>query len=190
MGKEVASKKKANKEVTGIDKKAYQNIKQEIQDCYSVINKAHDSLCGKFIEMAKILNLRDIKIGTSSEYDDNNYFTETHLSRIFDLEMELKSYDLDEGFSEVIKFLEELEVPHTLNYMEVVISKEDYFASNPDSVQEFKDDFSCNYSEDIIELIQECFKNGIKVDDLQKVSSFLIDVVQAPAAAIPASWEG
>lgn len=173
-----------------IDKKAYQNINQEIQDCYSVISKAHESLCGNFLKMAKILNLRDIKIGTSSEYDDNNYFTETHLAHIFDLELEIKLYDLEDGFNEVIKFIEDLELPHTLDYMEATISKEDYFASNPDSVQEFKDDFSCNYSEDIIELIQECFKNGIKVDDLREVRSFLMDVVQAPAAAIPSSWEG
>jgi hypothetical protein len=167
---------------------AVQRISQEIQDLYSTISKAHGDMATKFLQMAQVLNIDEIKLGTKQEYDDNNYFSQTYLKDIGSCKgMELDAYDIEEGIPEIVKYLNEIELPNSLDYIEAVVGKEDYITRNPETLEELEGYFE--YSHDVIEVVQYLLKNGVKIDELEIVKDFLVELIQAPSQAIPSSWE-
>jgi hypothetical protein len=164
----------------GMDKKALTQKNQEIQDIYSEISKAHEKLMIKFTEIARVLKIDGIKIGSKQEYDDNNYFTQHFLESIFDLkDMELDCYDIEEGIPVIAQYVSEMKLPNSLDYMESSMTIEDYIARNTDEAfEELEGEF--DYSPNVLEVAKACLKNGIKADELDYVKDFLIDVLQAP----------
>lgn len=179
-----------SKKSKGIDKKAFTEKNQELQDIYSEISKAHEKLMFKFTEIARVLKIDGLKLGSKQEYDDNNYFRQNFLESIFDLkDMELDSYDIEEGLPVIAQFVSEMKLPNSLDYMEANMTIEDYIARNSEeALEELEDSF--DYSHDVIEVAKACFKNGIKADELEYVRDFLVDIIQAPEQSIPADWEG
>jgi hypothetical protein len=172
-----------------MDKKALHKKNQEIQDTYSEISKAHEKMMTKFTEIARILKIDGIKIGSKQEYDDNNYFRQNFLASIFNVaDMELDSYDIEEGLPIIAQYVSEMKLPNSLDYMEVGMTVEDYISRNTDDAfEELEGEFE--YSHDVIEVAKACFRNGIKADELEYVKNFLVEIIQAPEQAIPNDWE-
>jgi hypothetical protein len=187
--KNTTKKTVPNNNKEGMDKKALTQKNQEIQDIYSEISKAHEKLMFKFIEIARVLRIEGIKVGSKQEYDDNNYFRQNFLDSIFDeKDMELDSYDIEEGLPIVAQYVSEMKLPNSLDYMESSMTIEDYITRNPaEAFEELEGEFE--YSHSVLDIAKACFKNGIKADELCYVKNFLVEVIQAPEQSLPAEWE-
>lgn len=188
MAKKKSSDKSNTKKIKVIDTVVFKNKKSELDELYSNLNKIQEAMAGNFISMAKALNLSDIKVGKKQEYDDNNYFNQNFLASFLDnKDMELDSYDIEEGIPAIIEFISELKIPNSLDYMETNMSIEEYIARNPDALAELEGSF--DYSHDVMDIAKSCFKNGITVAELELVRSFLTELLQAPEQAVPGQWE-
>jgi hypothetical protein len=150
------------------------------------LNKAQGEVCAAVTERATELGLTDIMVGSKSEYDDNNYYTQYFLERVFDCkDMELSSYDIDEGIHLVVEFLGTLAPRNSTDFLANGLKLADVLESKQDDIEEFTESFE--YSHDVVEMVVEMIKKGVPLDKIDECGEFLSDLVNLDQSCIPSS---
>lgn len=152
------------------------------------LNKAQGDVCAAVIERAIELGITDIQIGSKSEYDDNNYYTQHYLEQVFNCkQMELSSYDIDDGFPVVVEFLETLVPRNSTDFLTNGLKLADVLESKEEAIDEFTESF--DYSHDVVETIIEMLKNGIPLDRINDCGEFLSILVNLDQSCIPSKMQ-
>lgn len=148
------------------------------------LNKAQGDVCAAVIERAKELGLTDLRVGSKSEYDDNNYYTQYFLDRVFNCkDMELDSYAIDEGVPIVVEFLETLVPRNSTDFLANGLKLADVLESKKDEIEEFSGSF--DYSSTTVDMVIELIKNGIPLDKVNECGEFLSTLVNLDQSCIP-----
>jgi hypothetical protein len=160
----------------------------KLEEALKKLSDTQNEVCAQVIERAKELGLTEVQVGSKSEYDDNNYYTQHYLERVFDCKnMELGSYDIDEGTKEAIEFIKELTPRNATDFIAGKVKLSEIIKSNEEKIEEFKESFE--YSLDVVDIIIELIKNDIPLDRVDECMDFLSALINLEPSCVPSGMQ-
>lgn len=150
---------------------------EEINNQWQAMSDARIKIANTMVKWAEHLGIDGVGMESTEEYDDNNYYTQWRIAKLFDEDYTIERYYVDDEISVAFEAIREA-LPAN-SYKFITDGDKKITASAVEKLKE-------KYEEDWVDLGLKFLERGI---DLNEAINFLTELCDLDENTIPDQWQ-